>query len=587
MAAMTGYWKIIRPKSNQERYASVDTPTIDMSAIQPSTPLTGQYSSETEWYSRLMRGPASRVNSYIQYESMDADVDINRGLDIIAEEMTPTDEQTQLPFLIDWETEDNADISDATVVTVRAALRAFCKLQDVQKRKFGIARHLAKFGDAIFRKTSDTKKWKYINPSRVVAIEVDEDDVALYYHIRVDQTLNNTSQSFTSNLGTGYDYSMQSTLEVEKIPASAIIHFTNCDDMSDTAPFGVSLLKPIYRVFRQYTMLEDAIVIYKVVRAPERRVFYIDVGNMNPTQVKRYLENLKNEMRQKRAPNLMGNGREMVDGQYDPTSIQEDFFFPVTAGGKGSKVETIPGGSEDFGSNLLRQFQSKMFRGLRIPMSYAGDIGGATENQPQTMNDGKVGVAYFEELRFANFVIRQQQYLNTIFDREFKNYLTACDINIEQELFRIKLPPPDNFALYKQAAVDAELINGFGNMKDVNFISKRMLLRRYLGWTDDEIQMNEVLLKEEINIRESDKIPPLQQLYDPAVFDNRKAIVKKNSKAGKDNSGDDGEGDDGDFGGGDFGGGELSPDTGGSISDTGGTESEPAPETDTSGKEPT
>jgi hypothetical protein len=215
----------------------------------------------------------------------------------------------------------------------------------------------------------------------------------------------------------------------------------------------------------------------------------------------------------------------MVDGQYDVASIQEDFFFPVTAGGKGSKVETIPGGSEDFGSNLLRQFQQKMFRGLRIPTSYLGDTG-ADSQQPQ-YSDGKVGVAYFEELRFANFIIRQQKYMNDVFDKHFKIYLKVCGINVDTELFNISLPAPENFALYKQAAVDADLINGFSNIQESKFLSRRFVLKRYLGLTDDEIQMNEVLLKEETGIKDTDKISPLQQIYDPAVYENRKAIVKK------------------------------------------------------------
>jgi hypothetical protein len=295
--------------------------------------------------------------------------------------------------------------------------------------------------------------------------------------------------------------------------------------MSDSTPFGTSLLKPIYRVFRQYTMLEDAVVIYRIVRAPERRVFYIDVGNMNPTQVKRYLENIKNEMRQKRAPSSMAGGREMVDGQYDVASIQEDFFFPVTAGGKGSKVETIPGGSEDFGANLLKQFQQKMFRGLRIPTSYLGDTG-ADSQQPQ-YSDGKVGVAYFEELRFANFIIRQQKYMNEIFDDQFKVYLKVCGISVNTDLFNIVLPPPENFALYKQAAVDADLINGFNNVNEIKYLSRRFILKRYLGLTDDEIQMNEILIKEETGISDTDSISVIRQIYDPVVYDNREPVKKK------------------------------------------------------------
>lgn len=519
MAHASGYWKIVGPKTRQDIYSPTD---VD-SGMNNSSSLSAlpSYSSEVDWYSKVMRGPVTRMNSYAQFNSMDNDVDVARGLDIIAEEMTPMDEKTKLPFIIEWQTEDNADISDSTIITVRAALRQFCKLHEIQKRKFGIARHLAKYGDSLFIKKSDTRKWKFVEPSNVVAIEVDEDDIPVFYHIKEPTPLAQQNQSLYTANNTGYG----TDGVMKKYPASAIIHFSNCDEMSDSTPFGTSLLKPIYRVFRQYTMLEDAVVIYRIVRAPERRVFYIDVGNMNPTQVKRYLENIKNEMRQKRAPSSMAGGREMVDGQYDVASIQEDFFFPVTAGGKGSKVETIPGGSEDFGANLLKQFQQKMFRGLRIPTSYLGDTG-ADSQQPQ-YSDGKVGVAYFEELRFANFIIRQQKYMNEIFDDQFKVYLKVCGISVNTDLFNIVLPPPENFALYKQAAVDADLINGFNNVNEIKYLSRRFILKRYLGLTDDEIQMNEILIKEETGISDTDSISVIRQIYDPTVYDNREPVKKK------------------------------------------------------------
>jgi len=305
---------------------------------------------------------------------------------------------------------------------------------------------------------------------------------------------------------------------VDVVPAAAMIHFTMSDDMGDSAPFGQSILRPIFRVYRQLTMLEDAVIIYRIVRAPERRVFYIDVGNMNQQQVKRYLESIKNEIRQKRVPGMQSSGmKDTVDGQYDPTSLQEDYFFPVTAAGRSSRVETLPGGTEDFGTNLLRQFQEKIFRGLRIPTSYLGGQEGAGA---QT-NDGKVGIAYIEELRFANFISRLQDRLNEVYDQEFKIYLKVCGLRIDDEVFQLKLPDPANFALYRQAALDADLIGAFNNIEGVQYLSRRFILKRYLGLTDDELQMNEVMLKEEKNMSDNTEVPIMQQLYDDAVYKNR------------------------------------------------------------------
>lgn len=503
MSQFTGMWRIVSPKTRKQLYTTVSTDAYDPRSTDPAS------LAAVSWYSQIMRGPGTRMSSYKQYDVMDADIDISRSLDIIAEEMSGKDDKTNLPFQIEWQKEDNQDVSDATIVTVRAALRQWSQLQDLKKRIFKTARVMVKYGDCFFRKNSDTRRWMYVDPSLVVGIEIDEMGNKISYHVKKP----NTQQMNT--------YGVQRAEEVDVVPAAAMIHFTLSDDMGDSAPFGQSVLKPIFRVYRQLSMLEDAVIIYRIVRAPERRVFYIDVGNMNQQQVKRYLESIKNEIRQKRVPGSSSNGmKDNVDGQYDPTSLQEDYFFPVTAAGKGSRVETLPGGTEDFGTNLLKSFTEKIFRGLRIPTSY---IGGGDAQGAQT-NDGKVGIAYIEELRFANFISRLQDRLNEIYDQEFKVYLKVCGLRIDDEVFSIRLPDPANFALYRQAALDADLISSFQNIQENEFLARRFILSRYLGLTDDEIQMNEVMLKEEKNLSDNAVVSIMQQMYDPAVYKNRDPI---------------------------------------------------------------
>lgn len=519
MSHMTGMWRIVTPKTRKQLYTALSTDAYD--------PRTNDRTSlaAVSWYSQVMRGPGSRMASYKQYNVMDGDIDISRSLDIIAEEMSGKDDKTELPFVIHWQKEDNQDVSDATVVTVRAALRQWSQLQDLKRRVFSTARCLVKHGDCFFKKVSDTRKWQYIDPSNVVGIEIDEYGNKISYHVK------RVAAGPQSNLVA------QRGEQVDVVPAAAMLHFTMSDDMGDSAPFGQSLLKSIYRVYRQLSMLEDAVIIYRIVRAPERRIFYIDVGNMNQQQVKRYLESVKNEIRQKRAPGTSNNQKDMVDGQFDPASIQEDYFFPVTAGGRGSRVETLAGGTEDFGTNLLKTFTEKIFRGLRIPTSYMGGSSGGTDPQ---YNDGKVGIAYIEELRFANFISRLQDRMNEVYDQEFKVYLKVCGLRIDDEVFQIKLPDPANFALYRQAALDADLISSFQNIQENDFLARRFILKRYLGLTDDEIQMNEVMLKEERGMMDNSKVSLMQQMYDPAVYKNRDALKVESENADEGGGGDGG-----------------------------------------------
>jgi hypothetical protein len=103
-------------------------------------------------------------------------------------------------------------------------------------------------------------------------------------------------------------------------------------------PFGVSLFESIFKVFKQKELLEDAILIYRISRAPERRMFKIDVGNMPAHLAMQFVERVKNEINQRRIPTQSGGGQNLMDASYNPMSMNEDFFFPQTAEGRGSSV---------------------------------------------------------------------------------------------------------------------------------------------------------------------------------------------------------------------------------------------------------
>lgn len=512
MATWTNYWKILQPPTSRQQYTTLKTDSYD-----PNSQGAYGVASTTAYYNSLLKGPGSRVLGYQQFDTMDTNTDVSRALDIIAEEMACEDSTTGLPFIIEYQTEENQEISETTVTTLRSALRHWSNKMELHFRMFSIARNLIKYGDCFFKKEHDSKKWEYIDPFNVVGIEVNEKNERVAYHIKKG---NNEVQGFNQ----------KDKMKTDIIPASAIIHFTLSDDMGGSVPFGDSLLRPVYRVFRQISMLEDSVIIYRLVRAPERRVFYIDVGNMPAQRVKQHLEQVRNDIRQKRFVNHQGkDGGADVDSQYNPNSIQEDYFFPVTTAGRGSRVETLPGG-ENLGENQdLDYFQARLFRGLRIPTSY---MKGAEAAGAQ-VNDGKVGIAYIEELRFANFIKRLQVRLEIELDEQFKKYIQASGINVDHDIFKIIIPDPQNFALYRQAALDADLINAFNSLGDVKFMSPRFRLERYLGWTEDEIQRNEALLKEERGISEDNKFSDIRQLYDPAIIENREPIkVEPDIEAG-------------------------------------------------------
>jgi hypothetical protein len=264
--------------------------------------------------------------------------------------------------------------------------------------------------------------------------------------------------------------------------------------MNAAWPFGLSILEQIYKVYKQKELLEDAILIYRIHRAPERRVFFIDVGTMPPNKAQQYLERVRYEVQQKRIPSRTGGGANVVDSTYNPMSILEDYFFAVTSEGRGSKVEVLPGGENLGDIDDLRYFNNKMLRALGVPSSY---LPTGPEDGTSSVSDGRVGSAFIQEFRFSKVVTRYQQQVIEPIDLEFKLFLKRRGVTIDNSLFELAFTPAQSFSEYRQLELDSAKINTFTALTDISFVSKRFILKRYLGWTEAELSENERMWKEE------------------------------------------------------------------------------------------
>jgi len=278
------------------------------------------------------------------------------------------------------------------------------------------------------------------------------------------------------------------------VDAEHIVQLSLTEGMNAAWPFGLSILEQIYKVYKQKELLEDAILIYRVHRAPERRVFFIDVGTMPPNKAQQYLERIRYEVQQKRIPSRTGGGSNVVDSTYNPMSILEDYFFAVGADGRGSKVDVLPGGENLGDIDDLRYFNNKMLRALGVPSSY---LPTGPEDGTAGMSDGKVGTAFIQEFRFAKVVTRYQQQIIEPVDIEFKLFLKHRGVNIDNSLFELAFTPAQSFSEYRQLELDSAKINTFTSLTDIPFVSKRFILKRYLGWTEAELAENEKMWKEE------------------------------------------------------------------------------------------
>ncbi len=466
-------------------------------------------------------GAPNRVERYLQYDTMDMDSEVNAALDIIAEFCSQKNRENQTPFHLFFKNK----ATNTEIAILREYLQQWVKLQNFETRIFKIVRNVFKYGDAFFIRDPENKKWNYIDPGKLVKIIVNESegkepeqyvirDLSPNFHDLVTTAINPNTTN-TNNRGTSYvaggaaargqvgaypanpassGSRFQNGQDELAIDADHIVHLSLSEGLDNNFPFGNSLLESVFKVYKQKELLEDAIIIYRVQRAPERRVFYIDVGNMPSHLAMGFVERVKNEIHQRRIPSATGGGTNVIDSAYNPLSINEDYFFPQTAEGRGSKVDTLPGGTNLGEIDDLKYFTNKLFRGLRIPSSYLPT--GADDSQAQ-YNDGRVGTAYIQELRFNNYCQRLQSLMQDVFDQEFKLYLYDKGVNIDSALFELKFQPPQNFATYRQAELDNQRAPTFQTMSQVPFMSKRFALKRFLGLTDEEMAENERLWAEE------------------------------------------------------------------------------------------
>ena len=431
-----------------------------------------RYSS---WLPEVYQGSPDRVMRYYQYDAMDRDLEVNAALDIISEFCTQEDDDTKLPFLINY----NDQPSSPEVKVIQQSLQKWCNLNELPRRIFKMFRSTVKYGDQVYIRDPQTKKLYWVDPYQIEKVLVNESNgkkIEQYFIKNLDLHLKDLAATSVSPqsqrpYGSGAimsDYTNPQASSGFKssssgfgpdsnnavpIDAQHVLHISMSEGMETTWPFGNSILDPVFKIFKQKELLEDAIIIYRVHRAPERRVFFIDVGNM-----------------------------------------LEDYFFAQTADGRGSKVDTLPGGDNLGEIDDLKFFNNKLIRGLRIPSSY---LPTGPDDGSAPFNDGKVGVAYIQEYRFAKYCERLQRQIIKSLNQEFKVYLKASGVEVDNSLFDITFTDPQNFSSYRELELDQARTQLFGALEGIPYLATQFKLKKYLGLTEEEIARNETLWAEE------------------------------------------------------------------------------------------
>ena len=499
-----------------KKYFKTSNLPTNISPLGGGKPVDPGYKNYQSQLPEVYTGQPNRVERYNQYEQMDMDSEVNAALDILAEFCSQKNMENHTAFTVKFKEPP----TDNEIKIINEQLQQWVALNEFNKRIFKIVRNVFKYGDQVFIRDPENFKLMWTEMSKVTKVIVNEGEGKkpeqyLIKDINPNfQNLTVTAVSTTDTyvnhpqtggpsgayvqpqapFGGGSRFSHARNEAV--ISAEHVVHISLTEGLDVYWPFGNSVLENIFKVFKQKELLEDSIIIYRVQRAPERRIFKIDVGNMPSHMAMAFVERIKNEIHQRRIPTQTGSGtgQNMMDATYKPLSQNEDYFFPVTADGRGSSVETFPGGQNLGEITDLRFFTNKLFRGLRIPSSY---LPTGAEDGSMTYNDGRVGTALIQEWRFNQYCQRLQAMIADKLDSEFKLFMRWRGFNIDGSLFDLQFNEPQNFAQYRQADIDAARIQNYTALEQVPYLSKRFLMKRYLGMTEQEISENEKAWAEE------------------------------------------------------------------------------------------
>ena len=244
------------------------------------------------------------------------------------------------------------------------------------------------------------------------------------------------------------------------------------------APYGTSALEPARRIWRQLTLLEDAMMAYRIVRSPERRVFYIDVGAIPPQDVEQYMQKVMTQMKRNQVVDP-STGR--VDLRYNPMSIDEDYFIPVR-GEVSSKVENLPGGTYTGDIDDVKYLRDKLFSALKIPPSYLSQIEGAEEDKTTLAQ---------KDIRFARTIQRLQRSVITELEKIGVVHLYVLGFRGEDlTSFKLKLSNPSKIAELQELE-HWKVKFDTASAATEGFFSKRWIATRLFNMSEQEFLRNQ------------------------------------------------------------------------------------------------
>lgn len=264
--------------------------------------------------------------------------------------------------------------------------------------------------------------------------------------------------------------------------------YVNSGIWNENKSLRLPFIENARRAYRQLSLIEDSIVIYRLVNAPERLVFNVDVGNLAPPKAEAYLRKLMTQYWQKRTFDTDQGG---TVNKFNPQSMLDSFWFAKRAGSEGTNVTKLQGGANLGELTDLMYFTKKLYRSLKVPVTRV--------DPTDTFNDGESILR--EELKFARFVIRLQQRMAAGIKPGFITHLKLTKLwethNLKERSFEIEFNVPTNFYELRESQKLQLKFESFNTISQNELVSKTFAQKKYLGWSDSDVLANRGFLRKD------------------------------------------------------------------------------------------
>lgn len=406
----------------------------------------------------------NRKNRYSQFESMDEYPEVGAAFDIYADDATQRDHKGRR-----WAIEANSQ------VTIKEVERLF-KTIKLDRHYWDITRNAVKYGDCFVELVIDlnnpkagVQRIKMLNPNYIIRVE-NEYGYLTDFLQEIPQKNSGSWNSF------GFQSTAMEKSQYMGLDKNQIVHFRLHTSDPKYYPYGKSIAAFAIRVFRSLKLMEDAMLIYRLARAPERRIFYINVGSLPTGKAEAFVEKLKQKFKKEKYYNS-ANGT--IDEKYNPMSMDEDFFVPHR-GDRDTRIETLPGAQNLGEVDDVKYFRDKVLACLKIPKDYIVEFDKSPER--------KANLAQLD-VKFARVILRVQHEIEIGLETIAKRHLAILGYpQSEINSVKVKLPDPSDMFTKRRLDVDEQKIRVVQAVKGLMLFPDEYLYKEYFNLTDKEVQ---------------------------------------------------------------------------------------------------